>query len=193
MQVDGHAADGGSDYPNLRDLEELYDTHHRRALALAGRIVGSQAEAEDVIQEVFLAAWRLGHTYNAARGSVRSWLLTMVRHRAIDVLRGRGRRPRCVVLEDFHWVDYGDLAGQVARNVDGQVVRQATANLSPEQREVIELAYFAGLSHSEIATQLALPLGTIKGRMRLGLDHLRTALGSPREGPVPRPATAALA
>ena len=192
MQVDGHTADGGGDCPNLPDLEELYDTHHRLALALAYRIVGSQAEAEDVIQEVFLAAWRAGHTYDAARGSVRTWLLTMVRHRAIDVLRGRGRRPLCVLREDLDWADDGDLAGQVARNVDGQMVRRATASLSPEQREVIELAYFAGLSHSEIATQLALPLGTVKGRMRLGLNHLRTALGSPHEGPVPGLATPAL-
>ena len=163
--------------PRLADLEVLYDAHHRQAIGLAYRILGDLGDAEEVVQEVFLSAWRSGHTYDASRGSTHTWILSMVRNRSIDVLRARRRRPVQQLAEGVDPADSADVPAQAVTNVDAGAARQALDALPPEQKQVIELAYFGGLSHSEIATQLAAPIGTVKGRIRLGLDRLRVAMG----------------
>jgi RNA polymerase sigma-70 factor (ECF subfamily) len=167
--------------PDLASLEALYDAHCRAAIGVAYRILGDLGEAEEVAQEVFLAAWRAGATYDPAKGSTRTWILSMVRNRSIDVLRARRRRPTQPLVEGLDPPDTSDVTSQAVINVDGEVARQALASLPAEQRQVIELAYFAGLSHTEIATQLAAPIGTVKGRIRLALDRLRIAMGVPQD------------
>jgi RNA polymerase sigma-70 factor (ECF subfamily) len=167
----------GATAPELADLEALYDAHHRQAIGLAYRIVGDLGDAEEVVQEVFLSAWRSGHTYDPSRGSTHTWILSMVRNRSIDVLRARRRRPVMPLAEGVDPPDSADVPAQAASNVDAASARAALDSLPPEQKQVIELAYFGGLSHTEIAAQLAAPIGTIKGRIRLGLDHLRAAMG----------------
>ncbi len=161
----------------LGTLEMLYEEYHRQALGLALRVLGNMGEAEEVVQEAFLAAWRAGHTYDPSRGSTRTWLLTLVRNRAIDVIRARQRRPVQPLDESFDPPDSSDVPLQAALNVDAARVVEAMVRLPPEQRAVIELAYTSGLSHTEIAAKLNVPVGTVKGRIRLGLDRLRQALG----------------
>ena len=163
--------------PALASLEALYDAHHRQAIGLAYRLLQDLGDAEEAVQEVFLAVWRSGHTYDASRGSQQTWLLSMVRNRCIDVLRARRRRPVQPFAEGLDPPDASDVTAEAVSNVTAQSAREALTHLPPEQQQVIELAYFGGLSHTEIATQLAAPIGTVKGRIRLGLDRLRTALG----------------
>jgi RNA polymerase sigma-70 factor (ECF subfamily) len=163
--------------PELAQLESLYDAHHRRAIGLAYRILGDMGDAEEAVQEVFLSAWRAGHTYDAARGATHTWILSMVRNRCIDVLRARRRRPTQPLAEGLDPPDATDVPAQAVSNVDADTARAALDALPPDQKEVIELAYFGGLSHTEIAERVAAPLGTVKGRIRLGLDRLRTAMG----------------
>ena len=164
----------------LGTLEALYEEYHRQALGLALRVLGNMGEAEEVVQEAFLAVWRSGHTYDPARGSTRTWLLTLVRNRAIDVMRARQRRPVQPLDDTFDPPDSADVPLQAMLNVDAARASEALHRLPPEQRTVIELAYSSGLSHTEIAARLNLPVGTVKGRIRLGLDRLRQALGVPR-------------
>jgi RNA polymerase sigma-70 factor (ECF subfamily) len=165
--------------PRLTDLEALYDAHHRQAIGLAYRILGDLGDAEEVVQEVFLSAWRT--QYDPARGSTHAWILAMVRNRSIDVLRARKRRPVQPLVEGVDPPDAQDVPAQAASNVDAAAARTALDSLPPEQKQAIELAYFGGLTHTEIATQLAAPIGTVKGRIRLGLDRLRVALGVPQD------------
>jgi RNA polymerase sigma-70 factor (ECF subfamily) len=172
-------ADGPA--PRLADLEALYDAHHRQAIGLAYRILGDLGDAEEVVQEVFLSAWRTQHQYDASRGTTHAWILAMVRNRSIDVLRARRRRPVQPLAEGVDLPDTQDVTAQAASNVDAAAARSALNTLPPEQKQVIELAYFGGLSHTEIATQLAAPIGTVKGRIRLGLDRLRIAMGVPQD------------
>jgi RNA polymerase sigma-70 factor (ECF subfamily) len=166
--------------PALGTLEALYDAYHRQALGLALRVLGNMGEAEEVVQEAFLAAWRAGHTYDPERGSSRTWLLTLVRNRAIDIVRARRRRPVQPLDEMFDLPDSSDVPHQAALNVEVAQVAEAMVKLPIEQRQTLELAYVSGLSHAEIAAKVGVPVGTVKGRIRLGLDRLRQALGVPR-------------
>jgi RNA polymerase sigma-70 factor (ECF subfamily) len=161
-------------------FEVLYDRHGGVAFSLAYRIVGDRAAAEEVTQEAFISVWRSGARFDAARGSVRSWLLSVVRNRAIDFLRSKaGKAPKL----DFD--DESALEQRPAQErTEEEALRRETAgelrgaldNLPGEQAKVIQLAYFGGFSHSEIAGILGLPMGTVKGRMRLGLEKIRGEL-----------------
>jgi RNA polymerase sigma-70 factor (ECF subfamily) len=161
-------------------FEVFYDRHGGIAYSLAYRIVGERAAAEDVTQEAFVSIWRNGGRYDRARGSVRSWTLGIVRNRAIDLLRTRsGRTPKLgfddeAALEQRPSDEFTDE--QALRHETAQEVRGALGELPGEQSKVIELAYFGGFSQSEIAEMLSLPLGTVKGRMRLGLEKIRGRL-----------------
>ena len=158
----------------------LYDRHGGAAYSLAHRIVGDPAIAEDVTQEAFLSLWRSGARFDAARGSVRSWTLAIVRNRAIDALRrSAGSAPK-LDLDDDALLEAQPAAtltdSEAIRHETAARVRGALRELPAEQSEVIGLAYFGGFSGSEIAGMLGLPLGTVKGRMRLGLEKVRLAI-----------------
>jgi RNA polymerase sigma-70 factor (ECF subfamily) len=161
-------------------FEVFYDRHGGVAYSLAYRIVGERGAAEDVVQEAFISIWRSGARYDRARGSVRSWMLGIVRNRAIDALRSKaGRAPKLdfdddAVLEHRPAAELTD--SEALRRETAHELRGALGELPGEQSKVIELAYFGGFSHSEIATMLEVPLGTVKGRMRLGLEKIRGEL-----------------
>jgi RNA polymerase sigma-70 factor (ECF subfamily) len=161
-------------------FEVLYDRHGGAAYSLAYRIVGDRAAAEEVTQEAFISVWRSGARFDATRGSVRSWLLSVVRNRAIDFLRSRaGKAPKLTFDDDAvleqrpaeERTEDEALQRETAAEIQG-----ALGKLPGEQSKVIELAYFGGFSHSEIAQILSLPMGTVKGRMRLGLEKIRGEL-----------------
>jgi RNA polymerase sigma-70 factor, ECF subfamily len=167
-----------------RAFEVIFDRHSGAAFSLAYRMCGRRAMAEDVVQEAFLAVWRSGARYDRARGSVRSWVLGVVHNRAIDALRrGVAREGRNVgdegLAERLAAAERTDV--EVARREDARAVRSALEDLPPDQRRAIELAYFGGFTHSQIAEMLDLPVGTVKGRMRLGLTKMRISLGDPVE------------
>jgi RNA polymerase sigma-70 factor (ECF subfamily) len=162
-------------------LGDVYDRHARAVYSLALRIVGEEAEAEEVIQEVFAQAWRQSDRYDESRGSVAAWLLTMTRTRAIDRVRARRARPdRDGAASDYvlHNVQAPgvDPADALAAAEDAGRLRTALSELAPAQRIAIEMAYYEGLSQTEIAERLATPLGTVKTRIRSGLLKLRDAL-----------------
>jgi RNA polymerase sigma-70 factor (ECF subfamily) len=158
----------------------LYDRHGGAAYSLAHRIVGDPSVAEDVTQEAFLSVWRSGARFDAARGSVRNWTLGIVRNRSIDALRRlAGSAPKLDLDDDgvLESQASGELTeGEAIRRETARTVRGALRDLPAEQSEVIGLAYFGGFSHSEIAEMLGMPLGTVKGRMRLGLEKIRVSL-----------------
>ena len=145
---------------------------------------GQRALAEDVVQESFLSLWRSGARYDRLRGSVRTWVLGIVHNRAIDALRRRTTRERGQVSEEgieerLEAPERTDV--EFARRDEAREIRDALEGLPSEQSRVIELAYFGGLTHVEIASMLDTPVGTVKGRMRLGLAKMRMALGDPAE------------
>lgn len=158
----------------------LYDRHGGAAYSLAHRIVGDPAIAEDVTQEAFLSVWRSGARFDAARGSVRSWTLGIVRNRAIDALRRASSPAPKLDLDDDAVLEArpGEQLtdSEAIRRETSRKVQGALRELPAEQSEVIGLAYFGGFSHSEIAEMLGMPLGTVKGRMRLGLEKIRVTL-----------------
>jgi RNA polymerase sigma-70 factor, ECF subfamily len=167
-----------------RAFEALYDRHGGAAYSLALHITGDRGRAEDVTQEAFLSVWRSRERYDPARGAVKSWLLGVVRNRSIDDLRRHGRHARHRA-SDEGLEEYAEAAertdAQALLRDDARAVREALDGLPPDQRAAIELAYFGGLSHTEIARALRVPVGTVKGRMRLGLEKLRGRLGAERE------------
>jgi RNA polymerase sigma-70 factor (ECF subfamily) len=163
-----------------RAFELLYDRHGGAAFSLAYRMVGNRTSAEDITQEAFLSIWRSRLRYDQARGSVRTWVLGIVHNRAIDGLRRSvvhdRRREAIEGMEDrFEARDRTEV--EAARREEARSVRSALDTLPEDQRRTIELAYFGGFSHSEIAELLNEPIGTVKGRMRLGLEKMRRQLG----------------
>jgi RNA polymerase sigma-70 factor (ECF subfamily) len=162
---------------DVRALEEFYDRHRVLAYSLALRSLGSSGDAEDVVQESFLNVWRASNTYRSERSSPRSWLLSIVHHRAIDKLRGRQSRIQPVAWEEgMDLPDSSDVWREVSDRLTGEDVRSALAQLPADQRDTIELAYFKGYTQSEIAQVMKVPLGTVKGRMRIGLHKLKSVL-----------------
>ncbi len=163
-----------------RAFELLYDRHGGPAYSLAYRIAGRPGVAEDVTQEAFLAIWRSGERYRPSRGSVRSWILGIVHNRAVDALRHHlvhaRRRAGDAALEDRPAPDLPTDVEAIRRE-EGGAVRRALRSLPTEQNRVVELAYFGGYTHTEIAEMLDAPVGTVKGRMRLALQKLRHELG----------------
>jgi RNA polymerase sigma-70 factor (ECF subfamily) len=164
---------------NQDAFEALYDRHGGAAFSLAYRLVGNKAAAEDISQEAFLSIWRSRDRYRSERGSVRTWVLGIVHHRAIDGLRRNlvhdRRRASAEGIEERHEAkELTDV--EVLRRDEAKQVREALDSLPDEQCHVLELAYFGGFSHSQIAEMLEAPIGTIKGRMRLGLQKMRHQL-----------------
>jgi RNA polymerase sigma-70 factor (ECF subfamily) len=162
-----------------RAFELVYDRHSGPAFSLAYRILGSRNAAEDAVQEAFLSLWRSGARYDRARGSVRTWVLGIVHHRSIDVLRRdsvhvKRRASDEGIEERFEARERTEL--EVARRDEAHGIREAMDTLPADQCQVIELAYFGGFSQTEIASMLETPLGTVKGRMRLALEKLRDQL-----------------
>ncbi len=165
---------------DARAFDVIYERHSGAAFSLAYRMMGTRSGAEDVTQDAFLSMWRSGARYDRARGSVRTWVLGIVHHRAIDALRratvhDRRRSGDEGIEERFEARERTDV--EAARREEASTVRGALSSLPADQSQVIELAYFGGFTHTEIADILDAPVGTIKGRMRLGLKKLREQLG----------------
>jgi RNA polymerase sigma-70 factor (ECF subfamily) len=159
-------------------LAAVYDAYGSLAYGLALRVVGSQAEAEDVVQESFLALWRQAERLDPERG-LRAYLLAIVHRRAIDRLRRRGRRPEAELDTELPLPSGDeDPADTAVRNSERETVRAALVVLSPEQRRTVEMVYFLGLTMTEAAERLRIPVGTVKSRLRLALGRLRQELGT---------------
>jgi RNA polymerase sigma-70 factor, ECF subfamily len=157
-----------------------YDRHGGAAYSLAYRIVGDRNAAEDVTQEAFISIWRSGARFDRTRGSVRAWTLGIVRNRAIDALRrSAGRAPKLTfddeaILEQEPAPE--STEEEALRRRESDELRGVLRELPDDQSKVIQLAYFGGFTHSEIARMLGMPLGTVKGRMRLGMEKIRTRM-----------------
>jgi RNA polymerase sigma-70 factor (ECF subfamily) len=161
-------------------FEVFFDRHGGAAYSLAYRIVGERTGAEDVVQEAFISIWRSGARFDRARGSVRAWTLSIVRNRAIDALRSRAGKAPKLTFDDELALEQrpsdDSTEDEAMRHETAGEVRDALGALPGDQAKVIQLAYFGGFSHSEIAEMLGVPLGTVKGRMRLGLEKVRGEL-----------------
>jgi RNA polymerase sigma-70 factor (ECF subfamily) len=151
-------------------MSELYDRYGKVVYAVSLRVLQDAAAAEDVLQDVFLQLWRNPDAFDASRGSLAAWLAVIARHRSIDRLRKR--RPE-VDIEDCVIAGGPDLRDETERALVIEKVRVVLAEMNPEQRKVLELAFFQGLTHTEIAEKTGEPLGTIKTRIRSGLQLLR--------------------
>jgi RNA polymerase sigma-70 factor, ECF subfamily len=162
----------------LDALDELYERYKTMAYSIAYRITNDSTLAEDVVQDAFLGAWRNAARYVEGRGSVKTWLLSIVHHRAIDAIRRRRPTTELPDREEAPPLELRlpDVWSEVAAGLDAEAVRRAMDALSDVQREAIELAYFSGLTQVEVAERTATPLGTVKSRMRLGLLAMRRAL-----------------
>ena len=162
-------------------IELLYQRYSRILYSLVYRMVADHQVAEDLLQDAFLSIWRHATSYSPQSGAARSWLVSIVHHRTIDYLRSVRRRS---VMKETTWeeaeldeyVSFPDVWDEAWRSVQSSQIRSALMKLSPEQRTVIELAYFQGWTHTEIAQECQIPLGTVKARMRLGLNHLKRTL-----------------
>lgn len=194
-------------------LAELYDRHHIAVFTAAARTTGDRSLASDVVQETFLALWNRAEQFDPARGSLRAWLLTIARNRAVDQLRARQRHHRAAPFSSFRAVDADDASGSERLAESGSPVAfgstdaapeqsmlqrearegiaAALGALSPRERTVVELAYGAGLSQSEIASHLGWPIGTVKTRTRRALRLLREQL-EPAPGRPALPVPAAI-
>jgi RNA polymerase sigma-70 factor (ECF subfamily) len=167
-----------------RALGELYDRYGRMAFSLAAAMLPDAADAEEVVADAFAQIWRSAANFDPGRGSVIGWVATIVRTRTLDLLRSQRRRSRAIerataMSEDgaAPMLSHAEMADRAAERNDARVlVERSLVELPPPQRTVIELAYFGGLSQSEIAERLSEPLGTIKTRMRAGMEKMRAAL-----------------
>jgi RNA polymerase sigma-70 factor (ECF subfamily) len=160
-------------------FEIVLERHVDAAFSLAYRMIGRRSLAEDVVQEAVLSIWRSGARYDRSRGSLRNWILGITHHRAVDAMRRDGVRTSKNVSDDdleerLEASERTDM--EVVRRDQAQEIRTALGRLPAEQVRVIELAYFGGFTHTEIAVMLDLPIGTVKGRMRLGLEKMRSRL-----------------
>ncbi len=158
----------------------LYDRHGRAAYSLAYRMAGERQAAEDLVQDAFLDVWRAAGSYRAERGSVRTWVLSIVHNQAIDQIRSAASRRRIQdrVEATASFAQPSEAFSEAWRNSQRSQVRKALKDLPAEQLQVLELAYYSGYTHTEIADLLGLPLGTVKGRMRLGLKKIRAYFDS---------------
>ena len=158
-------------------LADIYDRYRLILFGLILRILSDRAEAEDVLQEVFLQVWRRAGDFNEARGRGFTWLVTIARSRALDRLRASASRGRVAAeAAQLPREEISDAAKDALRSEQGEAVRQALSELSNEQQRTLFMAYFEGLTQSEIAARLGDPLGTVKTRMRLGMIRLRELL-----------------
>lgn len=158
-------------------MEAFYDRYSVLCFSLAVRMLGERQAAEDVVQEAFVNAWRAAETFDPRRSSARSWLLSIVRNRCVDKLRAGGSRPKFAVEAEIdERPGSQDVWREVSDGLTSDRVRGALTELPAEQKETIELAYFGGLTQMEIAERMNVPLGTVKGRIRIGLGRLRGLL-----------------
>jgi RNA polymerase sigma-70 factor (ECF subfamily) len=162
-------------------LEKLYERYKRYAYSLAYHILGDSFLAEDIVQEVFFTLWHKAPTYQESQGSVKSWLKAVVRNRAIDKVRASTQHDyQCAPLEDVNGESIAsaepDVWEQVWESEQSSFIHKALRQLPLEQSQIIELSYFHGYTHSEIARQQQIPLGTVKGRVRLGLQKIKLLL-----------------
>lgn len=161
----------------IKALATLYDRHSGLLLAMANRMLGDKAHAEDLVQDVFMEVWRRAHAFDASRGSVRTWLLVRLRSRALDRLRS-ARHRRELSVEDAAPRQAAPVAEDPELSPDRAMVRDVMGQLPDDQRVVIELSYFHGLSSSEIAERMGSPIGTVKSRTAAALNKLRTAMAA---------------
>lgn len=164
---------------NTEALAELYDRYGSLAYSVAVRVLGDSGRSEDVVQEVFLKLWNSADRFDAERGSLRTWIMTAVRNRSIDFLRGRGAHERQELelsVEVTASSTASDPWREVAASLERDAIKQALATLPQEQRQAVELAYYGGYSHREIAEMIRVPLSTVKGRMRLALEKMHSFL-----------------
>ena len=163
-------------------LARLYDAYRAILFGLLVRILNSREEAEDVLQDVFIQVWRRAKDFDEKRGRPFTWLVTLTRSRAIDRLRQLGARQRLATSAEQNQTEAAsDALSDTIKVAQKEIVQQALAQLPEEQRHTLVLAYFEGLTQSEIALKLGAPLGTVKTRMRAGMIKLRTLLGSQLE------------
>ena len=160
----------------------LYDRHSHAAFSLAYRVMGERQAAEDLVQEAFLKLWRSATSYRPERGSVRTWLLSIVRNRGIDQLRSQASRRRTQekIEASAPRSQPSEAFAETWRNSQRDQLREALNTLPPEQLKILELAYFSGYTHAQISQLVDVPLGTIKGRMRLGLKKMRDYFDHPK-------------
>lgn len=161
---------------DARAFEAIYDRHRAQAFGLAVRVTGRRSTAEEVTQDAFLSLWRSARDFQPERASLKTWLLTLVRNRGIDSLRSQVRHENTVDLDSpvaGHLEAAERTAEQVTQMEESRHARLLLGDLPAAQREVIELAYFGGLTQVEIAGKVGIPVGTVKGRARLGLEKLR--------------------
>ena len=163
-----------------RAFSELYRRYSASAFGLARRILGDQTMAEEVLQEVFLSLWRRAGAFDPARGSLRSWLFAQIHHRSVDVVRreeAERRRSRTTIDLEASDEDVENVIEESWLTSRRENVRSALAGLSPAQRQVIELAYYGGLTQTQVADAMGVPLGTVKSRTLAAMRRLRQLLG----------------
>ncbi|MBA3944904.1 MAG: sigma-70 family RNA polymerase sigma factor [Herpetosiphonaceae bacterium] len=168
---------------HIAALDTLYTRYSRPVFSLAFRILNDTSDAEEITQDVFERVWRNADAFDSSRGRFGTWLLSMTHHIAIDMVRRHQRRPQTLSVDDAEpgiqqrsTTHSEDVSEVTVQNLEAEQVRRMLRSLPAEQRQAIELAYFGGLSHLEIAAKLGDPLGTVKTRIRRGMERLRTAL-----------------